>query len=532
MNFRIALLLALLLGAFLVISVNGLKFGIDFKGGTQFQVQLQEPAKNANELSQIVSVFSRRLDWTGLKDTKVTSLGDEVILVQIAETDPEQIDLIESRLRRQGKFEATLDGNVLFTGDEIAHIFKQADKGYGFIQEGDGIMWRLPFMLKDSAAERFTRMTFHKCTIVSQDPGAGKQYECEKTYFFIDRPADAVLVIPQSVFSNDRGLLLQGNQFLGIPAETSMAELLQNSGIPHFTFTGSLEEAQLQGLSVLAEENPNALVPLGTNEEVIAELKELGFQVTERGVEPETPWVWKVTGIQQVISLSEDVTGLDPFVESVEQAERHSELVIRGFAPDPEQAMKELNDLTILLESGSLPIPVKEISRETVSPTLGKAFLQNAALMGFVALLVVVLVIFIRYRVLKLVFPIMFAGLSEVVLILGFASLISWNLDLAAVAGIIAAVGTGVDHQIIISDELVRGVRTQTGSFAGRLKKAFFIIFAAAATTIATMAPIILFGFGLGKLVGFAITTISGVLIGIFITRPAYGEMARMLLSR
>jgi preprotein translocase subunit SecD len=34
----------------------------------------------------------------------------------------------------------------------------------------------------------------------------------------------------------------------------------------------------------------------------------------------------------------------------------------------------------------------------------------------------------------------------------------------------------------------------------------------------------------LGKLVGFAITTIVGVLVGVFFTRPAYGELAKYLL--
>ena len=76
-----------------------------------------------------------------------------------------------------------------------------------------------------------------------------------------------------------------------------------------------------------------------------------------------------------------------------------------------------------------------------------------------------------------------------------------------------------------------KGVDYET-AFGNRVKRAFFIIFAAAATSLATMLPIIFFGFGLGKLVGFAITTISGVIIGVFITRPAFGEIAKYLLSR
>jgi len=145
---------------------------------------------------------------------------------------------------------------------------------------------------------------------------------------------------------------------------------------------------------------------------------------------------------------------------------------------------------------------------------------------------VVSLVIFVRYRIPRLVIPIILTGLSEIILIAGFASILRYNLDLAAVAGILATVGTGVDHQIIITDELLKGETSVSGSFLNRIRKAFFIIFAAAATTVATMLPIILFSFGFGKLRGFAITIVIGVLIGVLITRPAFSIIAESVLKK
>jgi len=55
--------------------------------------------------------------------------------------------------------------------------------------------------------------------------------------------------------------------------------------------------------------------------------------------------------------------------------------------------------------------------------------------------------------------------------------LINWNLDLAAIAGILAAVGTGVDDQIVITDEALKGARVAR-NWKSRMKNAFFIIFA------------------------------------------------------
>ena len=94
------------------------------------------------------------------------------------------------------------------------------------------------------------------------------------------------------------------------------------------------------------------------------------------------------------------------------------------------------------------------------------------------------------------------------------------SLDLAAIAGIIAAVGTGVDDQVIITDE---GSRKKLKSLKARIKRAFFIIFTSAASTIGAMLPLAFVG--AGAVQGFAITTILGVLIGISVTRPAYAKV-------
>lgn len=55
------------------------------------------------------------------------------------------------------------------------------------------------------------------------------------------------------------------------------------------------------------------------------------------------------------------------------------------------------------------------------------------------------LIVYLRYRTLILVLPIIVTTLAELLLILGTASLVHWNIDLAAIAGILAAIGTGVE---------------------------------------------------------------------------------------
>jgi len=192
-------------------------------------------------------------------------------------------------------------------------------------------------------------------------------------------------------------------------------------------------------------------------------------------------------------------------------------------------ALMNMKKLQTVLTTGSLPVKLDIIKTDTISPVLGREFVKNALIVGLFAILAVVLVVFIRYRNLKVALPMFVTSISEVVILLGVASLIGWNFDLAAIAGIIIVVGTGVDHQIIITDETIRGEKGSIFNWKERAKRAFFIIMATYFTTCVAMIPLMFAGAGLLK--GFAITTIIGISIGVFITRPAYAAVVELLVK-
>ena len=192
-----------------------------------------------------------------------------------------------------------------------------------------------------------------------------------------------------------------------------------------------------------------------------------------------------------------------------------------------EDALTQMNKLQTVLLTGSFPFKLEIEKIDTISPVLGSAFINNALLVGLLAIIAVALVVFIRYRNSKIVIPMIITSLAEVILILGFAAVAKYNLDLAAIAGIIAAVGTGVDDQIIIIDEVLAKEAEYTYRWKQKLKRAFTIILAAYFTTVAAMAP--LFYAGAGLLRGFALVTIVGVTIGVFLTRPAFAAMVESI---
>ncbi|MDD4877686.1 MAG: hypothetical protein PHO02_01465 [Candidatus Nanoarchaeia archaeon] len=193
-------------------------------------------------------------------------------------------------------------------------------------------------------------------------------------------------------------------------------------------------------------------------------------------------------------------------------------------------AVANMNKLQTVLITGSLPFDLEIAKLDTISPVLGQDFASNSIKVILIALLGVAVVLFVRYRSWKILLPMMLTSLSEVVILLGFAAVMQWNLDMAAIAGILAAVGTGIDDQIIIVDEIMKGKKDMYSNWKVRMKRAFFIIFAAYATVVASMIP--LWNAGAGLLRGFAVTTIVGVTIGVFLTRPAFAAIAEKMFKK
>jgi preprotein translocase subunit SecD len=198
--------------------------------------------------------------------------------------------------------------------------------------------------------------------------------------------------------------------------------------------------------------------------------------------------------------------------------------------------LSEAQQVAINLRAGALPAKLDFTGSDGgtssyVSPSQGADFKQNSLITGIVAVLAVSGVVFLRYNKVRVAAPMVVTALSEVVILLGFAAAIGYPLDLSVIAGFIAVIGTGVDDLIIIADEVMaQGDVKSRRVFQSRFKKAFWVIGAAAATTIIAMSPLAILS--LGDLQGFAIFTILGVIIGVLVTRPAYGDILRALTTR
>ncbi|MDP3563554.1 MAG: preprotein translocase subunit SecD [Methanoregula sp.] len=191
----------------------------------------------------------------------------------------------------------------------------------------------------------------------------------------------------------------------------------------------------------------------------------------------------------------------------------------------------QATNLEIHLRAGALPVDVTIAGSGGVSAPLGERYKTMALLAGIFSLITVGLVIYFRYREPSIVLPMVLINASEIVILLGIISLIKFQLDLPTIAGLIAVVGTGIDQLVVITDEILHeGKVPSPNLYLKRLSRALGIIVVAAATVVIAMLPLALMD--LSSLKGFAIITILGVLVGVLITRPAYGTIIMQILSK
>ncbi len=204
-----------------------------------------------------------------------------------------------------------------------------------------------------------------------------------------------------------------------------------------------------------------------------------------------------------------------------------TEAAITGARKSKDEAKREMKVLQTILSSGVLPVELSIVQVDQISPVFGEAFLKEIILIAIIAEIGVITIVFLRYRNPKIALPMIIVSASEVVIILGIASWINWTIDLPSLAGIIAILGTGVDAQIMIVDEVISG-RKRVYSIKEKIKHAFYIIFSSAATTFVAMLPLLTAG--AKEMQGFAVTTIIGLLLAVAVTRPVFGRIVEEVL--
>jgi len=392
-----------------------IKTGLDLSGGARALVKAENKSLSSQELNDLITITSNRLNEFGIADISVKSVkdlsGNNFMLIEVAGATPADLTELVSK---QGKFEAKIGNETVFIGGEedITYVARTGDQSgiysCGKSQEGEACSFRFAITLSEKAAKRHSEIT-SKLELNPENP----QYLSQKLDLYLDDQ-------------------LTDSLFIG--------KDLKGSTTTQISISGS------------------------------------GVGTTQQ----------------------------------------------EAYA----NAQLNMKKLQTILITGSLPYKLEIVKIDTISPVLGKEFLKNIIFLAIIVFVAISVVLFIKYRKIKITLAVILTMFSEAFITLAIAALIRWNLDASSIAGIIAGMGTGVNDQIVILDEAVSNKQT---SLKERIKSALFVILGAFFTIIAAMIP--LFWAGAGMLKGFALTTIIGVSVGILITRPAFSEIVKKIVK-
>jgi preprotein translocase subunit SecD len=187
--------------------------------------------------------------------------------------------------------------------------------------------------------------------------------------------------------------------------------------------------------------------------------------------------------------------------------------------------------LATVLQYGSLPYPVVEISRTSVPASLGESFLRQTLIAGGIGISLVLLFMLVYYRLPGLVASIalVYYGLAVYALF----RIVPVTLTLAGVAGFVLSVGMAVDANILIFErtkEELRTGKTLPSAVEAGFNRAWNSILDSNVSSLIT-ASILFFG-GSSTIKGFALVLMIGVATSMFTAVTVSRALLRFVVKQ
>jgi preprotein translocase subunit SecD len=176
---------------------------------------------------------------------------------------------------------------------------------------------------------------------------------------------------------------------------------------------------------------------------------------------------------------------------------------------------EEVQNLSLILRSGSLPATLTYLEERTIGPSLGADSIRSGVLASATGLLLVLLFMLFYYRLSGI--NAVLALLLNLVILLGLMAYFGAVMTLPGIAGFDLTMGIGVDSNVLIFERIKeeldagRGVRASINAGFSRVFLTLLDTHVAALISAA-----FLFQFGTGPIRGFAVTLFIGLISNLF----------------
>ncbi len=192
--------------------------------------------------------------------------------------------------------------------------------------------------------------------------------------------------------------------------------------------------------------------------------------------------------------------------------------------------IEEAQTLARRLNQGSLPVPLKLISISTINPTLGDNFFDLSLKLSLIGIALVMLFMVIIYGFNGFIADL--ALLFFMLFNLALYKFLGVTISLAAISGLVLAIGMAVDANILIFErfrEEKKLNRTKEDLIINSFNRAFTSIRDSNFTTL--IASLIIYALSSSFVKGFALTLFFGTLIS-FITAVFFTKNLLLIIYR
>jgi preprotein translocase subunit SecD len=192
---------------------------------------------------------------------------------------------------------------------------------------------------------------------------------------------------------------------------------------------------------------------------------------------------------------------------------------------------EEVQNLSLILRSGSLPATLTYLEERTIGPSLGADSIRSGVISAVTGLLLVIVFMLIYYKLSGV--NAVVALLLNLIILLGLMAYMGAVMTLPGIAGFVLTMGIGVDSNVLIFERIKEELEAQRGVRAS-INAGFSRVFLTLLDThvAALISAAFLFQFGTGPIRGFAVTLFIGLISNLFTATFVSKTLFEWALSR
>ena len=486
---------------------HSVKLGLDLQGGTQITLQPKPVVEGAtmtdDQLEQTVSILRQRVDGLGVAESEVTTQGSgegATIVVSVP-------GLSQDRLLELVQRTALLDFRPVWEILTPAPVVAEASPSPSDATASTNATPEPTASASPSASDAASPSASSSAaagTTIVQATENSPEYQAELANLDCTNP---------EIYNG--GTPDDPTKWLGTCEKTGAAKYnLQPAFIKGTNVTSASAVIQQNGVGwvVSLQFDSEGAAALADASKTLSALPECGTP----GANPCNAFAIVLDG-------------------TVVSAPRFNEPILGGQAQiEGNFTAQEANDLASVLKYGALPVTLEPVDVTSISATVGNDQLRAGILAGLLGLVLVMLYLFIYYRVLGLaaIASLIVAGGVTYLALVVLGKTVGLTLTLAGVAGAIVAIGITADSFIVyferIRDEIREGRSLRQACDSGWVRARRTLL---AADFVSILAAVVLYVLSVGSVRGFAfvlgLTTVIDIIVAFWFAHPLVVLMGR-----